>query len=103
MQYGGYLIYTSPGRSASGVCPGQIFAFVLPLRCPPNFGAGAARTRFTSLDRHDTNSGFGPSLTDQLTPHWSWRAEFLHHHLSSTQADRGYTDNIAFFALAYKR
>jgi hypothetical protein len=67
-----------------------------------NFGAGAARTRFTSLDRHDTNSGFGPSLTTQLTPHWSWRAELTHHHLNSTQAGLSYNDNVAFFVLAYK-
>jgi hypothetical protein len=68
-----------------------------------SFDAGAARIRYTTLDRRDKGYGFGPSLTDQLTPHWSWRAELLHHHLSSTQAGRGYTDNIAFFALAYKR
>lgn len=67
------------------------------------FNAGAARVNFTTIDRRDKAYGFGPSLTDQLTPHWSWRAELLHHHLSSTEADRGYTDNVAFFVLAYKR
>lgn len=68
-----------------------------------SFDAGAARVNYTTIDRRDKGYGFGPSLTDQLTPHWSWRAELLHHHLSSTEADRGYTDNVAFFVLAYKR
>lgn len=68
-----------------------------------DFRAGAARTRFTNLDRRDNRYDFGPSLTDQLTPHWSWRAELTHRHLNSTEPGLSYTDNVAFFVLAYKR
>ena len=66
------------------------------------FSAGAARVRFTTIDRRDTGYGFGPSLTDQLSPHWSWRADLIHRHLDSTEVGRSYTDNVAFFSLAYK-
>lgn len=65
--------------------------------------AGADRVRFTTLGRRDTGYRFGPSLTDQLTPHWSWRAELTHIHVSSTEVGRTYSDNVAFFVLAYKR
>lgn len=67
------------------------------------FDAGAQRTQFSTLDRRDSGYGFGPSLTDQLTPHWSWRAELTHRHLGSTQAGLSYNDNVAFFVLSYKR
>jgi hypothetical protein len=67
------------------------------------FGAGVQRTQFSTLARRDTGYGFGPSLTDQLTPHWSWRAELTHHHLNSTQPGLSYNDNVAFFVLSYKR
>lgn len=67
------------------------------------FDAGVVRTDYTAIDRVDNTYGFGPSLTDQLTPHWSWRAAVIHNHRSSTEAGRGYSENAAFFILAYKR
>ncbi|HXS72817.1 MAG TPA: hypothetical protein VN725_02150 [Rhodanobacteraceae bacterium] len=67
------------------------------------FGAGVARTHYTTLARRDTTYGFGPNLTDQLTQHWSWRASLTHGHRNSTEAGHGYNDNVAFFVLSYKR
>lgn len=67
------------------------------------FRAGVIRADYTTLDRRDTSYAFGPNLSDQLTPHWSWSAQLVHSHRNSTEIGRSYNDNAAFFVLAYKR
>lgn len=67
------------------------------------FRAGVVRAEYTSLDRRDTSYALGPNLTDQLTPHWSWRAELVHSHRNSTEVGGGFNDNAAFFVLSYTR
>lgn len=66
------------------------------------FRAGLVHTSYTAIGRRDRTYGLGPELTDQLTPHWSWRAALIHDHRTSTEAGRGYSENAAYFVLAYK-
>lgn len=95
-----YLGDTTLNRNERGA--GLDLSYRLSPLMTLGFGAGVARTRYTTLDRRDTTYGFGPNLTDQLTPHWSWRASLTHNHRSSTAAGLGYNENVAFFVLAYK-
>lgn len=67
------------------------------------FGAGLAHITYTSLSRRDTTYSFGPTLTDQLSPHWSWRAAAVHNHRNSTEPGFSYNENAVFFVLAYER
>lgn len=67
------------------------------------FAAGAERLRYTSLDRSDDSYSYGPVMTDQLTPHWSWRLNLTHNRRNSTAPGLSYTENLVFFVLSYKR
>lgn len=67
------------------------------------FAVGAERIRYTAIDRNDDFYSFGPVVTDQLTPHWSWRLNLTHNRRSSTAPGLSYTENLAFFVLSYKR
>lgn len=67
------------------------------------FAAAGERTRYTSLDRRDEFYSYGPSLTDQLTRHWSWSLNLTHNQQDSSQPGLSYTENLVFFVISYKR
>ncbi|HEY3519739.1 MAG TPA: hypothetical protein VGK80_01720, partial [Rhodanobacteraceae bacterium] len=67
------------------------------------FAAAGERTHYTSLDRHDEFYSYGPSLTDQLTPHWSWRLNLTRNQHDSSQPGLSYSENLVFFVISYKR
>ena len=67
------------------------------------FGAGLAHITYTTLSRRDTTYSFGPTLTDQLSPHWSWRAALVHNHRTSTEPGFSYNENAGYFVLSYER
>ena len=67
------------------------------------FAAAGEHTHYTSLDRRDEVYSYGPSLTDQLTPHWSWRLNLTRNQHNSSAPGQSYTENLVFFVLSYKR
>jgi hypothetical protein len=67
------------------------------------FAADADRVRYTTIDRHDELLSYGPNLTDQLSPHWSWRLNLTHNRLNSSQPGLSYTENLVIFVISYKR
>jgi hypothetical protein len=86
---------------------GPGLAFNVEYRLRPlltaGFAAAAERTSYTSLDRRDELYSYGPSMTDQLTPHWSWRLNLTRNQHNSNQPGLSYNENVVFFVISYKR
>ncbi|HJU07321.1 MAG TPA: hypothetical protein VJ727_02440 [Rhodanobacteraceae bacterium] len=85
--------------------PGVSFSADYRLRplLTAEFAVYAEHLRYTTIERNDDVLSYGPSLTDQLTPHWSWRLNLTHNRLNTTQPGLSYTENLVFFVISYKR
>ncbi|WP_458071092.1 surface lipoprotein assembly modifier [Rhodanobacter sp. BL-MT-08] len=58
---------------------------------------------YSSLNRRDRTSDYGLSLSQRLTPHWSWRVRLTHLQRDSTAPDQGYRDNEVYFGVVFNR
>ena len=67
------------------------------------FVASGDHTTYTTLDRRDKFYSYGPVVTDQLTPHWSWQLNLTRNRHDSDAPGLSNTENLVFFVLSYKR
>ncbi|MBS0430915.1 MAG: hypothetical protein JSS21_00695 [Proteobacteria bacterium] len=67
------------------------------------FAAAGEHTSYTTLDRRDEFYSYGPFVTEQLTPHWSWQLNLTRNRRDSDSPGLSYAENLVFFTLSYKR
>lgn len=67
------------------------------------FAAGEETFKYPTLDRHDETLSYGPSVSQQMSPHWSWRLNLTRNQRHSNAIGLSYTENLVFFQLSYKR
>ncbi|MDQ2972147.1 MAG: hypothetical protein M3R20_04075 [Pseudomonadota bacterium] len=67
------------------------------------FAAGEETFKYPALDRHDETLSYGPSVSQQMSPHWGWRLNLTRNQRHSNAIGLSYTENLVFFQLSYKR
>jgi hypothetical protein len=60
-------------------------------------------TKYQTLDRRDNTTSYGLNLTEQWTPHWSWRASVSRQRRNSNSPDQSYRENEIYLGIVYKR
>lgn len=67
------------------------------------FSAEYDRIQYLTGGGYDTYTSFGPSLTQQLTQHWSWQASFTHYSRHGSTPERDFVENSIYLAVRYRR
>ena len=67
------------------------------------FSGDYDRVEYLTSSGHDTYTSFGPSLLQQLTPHWSWQASFSHYTRHGSDPSRDFVENAVYFVVRYRR
>ncbi|OOG50994.1 outer membrane beta-barrel protein [Rhodanobacter sp. C01] len=65
--------------------------------------ANQQTTKYQTLDRRDNTVNYGLNLTEQWTPHWSWRASVSRQRRNSNSLDQSYRENEIYLGIVYKR
>ena len=60
-------------------------------------------TKYQTLARRDNTISYGLNLTEQWTPHWSWRASLSRQRRNSNSLDQSYRENEIYVGVVYKR
>jgi hypothetical protein len=58
---------------------------------------------YDNISRRDKTFSYGVSLTQQVTPHWGWRASYLRQRRDSNEADQGFHENEIYVGVVFKR
>lgn len=65
--------------------------------------ANAERLVYNNLSRRDNTYNYGIDLSQQWTPHWSWRASLLHQRTSSTALNASFSENEIYLGVVFRR